>query len=188
MAKRFRALERALKYIQSPTSVTPVDAPTGSALRLYQDWKGKKRTITYERDTNSNPDKILRVAVNPFAYEPEATNLAIVAYSQRASTAGVATSMASSGNITLEVPEGAQNLKGFRPAKATVFIGTGSTGGTPEPSSITGIKYKKRPGTSYSFPYGCSSTDKRESEVRKKIRIALKTVANSSVSFTSEKI
>ena len=188
MGKRFSRLEAALKYIRTGQGVTAVDAPAGSALREYQDWKAGRRVINYTRDPNSNPDKILQVSINPFGYAVDAANLAICPFSQRARNSSVGTALIGAANVTIGTPAGAQDLKGFIPAKATIFAGTGSTGGTEEPSEITGLRYKKKPGASYTVPYGAAPGKIQESEVRKDIRTAIAGVANATVSFKSERL
>jgi hypothetical protein len=84
MAKRFRALEQGLKYLRVGTSDTNPQAPAGTPLRQYQDWKAGTRTITYTREAASKPGKILKVGVNPFAYPVSAESLALVSLSKRA--------------------------------------------------------------------------------------------------------
>lgn len=70
MSKRFNNLEAALKYLRpvGATEETEVpDAPAGSQLRQFQDYKGGKRVVTYTRASNSNPGNMTVASLKPFA-------------------------------------------------------------------------------------------------------------------------
>ncbi len=188
MSKRFRRLEAALKYIRPGQGGTVTDAPTGTPLRLYQDWKAGKREVTYTRDASSNPDKILKLSLNPFGMDVDPANLTIVPTSQRANTSSVGDAVRAAANLNTQLTEDATELQGFIPAKATIFAGTGSATAQAGGSKITGLNYKKRNGASFTMPYGASVANSREAEVRAAIRTALASSANATVSFKSERL
>lgn len=188
MSKRFKALNTALKYLATSDADDNPQAPTGTYLRKYQDWKSGARDIEYTREAASKPQEILQAELNPFGLAETAANAVLVALSKRASLASIGNTMKTACNYETENLGETKKLAGFIPAKATVFIGVGTTSGTPETSKITGAKYKKRGGASYTFPYGASTTKPREGEVRTAILTALASNTNASVSFTSEKL
>lgn len=83
---------------------------------------------------------------------------------------------------------GAQELKGFIPAKAIIFAGTGTASAAGEPSQITGLRYKQRNGSSYTIPYGASVGKPKEVEVRAAIKAVLTQSPNATISFKSERL
>ena len=133
-------------------------------------------------------DRILKVSVNPFGYPTAEGNLAIVPISQRASLSTVGTAIRTAANIDDETEVGAQTLSGFIPAKATIFAGTGATTEVADGSKITGLRYDKRNGASYTIPYGASVARPKEVEVRAAIKAALVASPNATVSFKSERL
>jgi hypothetical protein len=73
----------------------------------------------------------------------------------------------------------------FKPATVRLFVKTGSTVST---SKITGIRYLKSNGNSYSHPFGASSGTDKEYEVFEGIATALQAAsANNHVTYTPEK-
>jgi hypothetical protein len=186
MAKRFSRLKYGLNMLRTPNSgAAAVDAPTGTVARKFQDYKAGKVKLTYVRDAASKPGEILRVSVLPFHFGGVANSEIIVAQSKRADVKAELAGVQTACNlITVNYQLHAKGGK-FRPAKATVFdFGTTSTA---ELSQITGIRYSKKAGNSYTFPYGASLAEKAESEVRKGIIAAVDALGTSSVSFSSEK-
>ncbi len=89
MPKRFNNLDAALKYLRpvgaNDTTEIP-DAPTGTQLRNYQDYKAGKRMVTYTRATGSNPGDITGAALKPFGLPAADTSNFLVDISQRAIT------------------------------------------------------------------------------------------------------
>ena len=70
MVKRFNNLDAALKYLRptGATEGTPVpDAPAGTPLAKYQDYKAGKVDLDYPRASGSLPGEINIVVVKPFA-------------------------------------------------------------------------------------------------------------------------
>lgn len=192
MAKRFNNLDTALKYLRPPGATDGAespDAPTGSQLRQYQDFKSGKRVVSYIRSTGSNPGDIKSAALKPFALPSANTTSYLAEISNRAltniGTAGLTTDIL---NIDT-TPEGTANLVkviGFTPARAVVTNVTGTTG-SPTTSKITGASYKKKAGASYSFPFGRSTDDPSYSEVKAAITGAVAGAGgNKGVSFKPE--
>ncbi len=146
MPRRFNNLDAALKYLRSTAAAidapTP-DAPAGSQLRQYQDFKAGKIKVTYTRDTDSNQLAIDNVSLLPFANGSASTDKYIVPISRRAlnavATAGLSLDLL---NISTTLT-GAEIISGFTPARATVRNVVGAAT-TPKDSKITGAPYKSR--------------------------------------------
>jgi hypothetical protein len=186
MAKRFSKLQRALETLRTPTGegVVP-DAPAGTILANYQDYRKGAVVIKYPRSASSLPEELIVSTVLPFFYGGVATSGAIVKFSKRASEASAADGIQQSCNLLAVDPETHSYKRKFIPAKVTAFVGTGSE--TEETSKITGAKYSKRGGQSYTFPYGASVAEATESQVRKDILTGVGSAENISLSFRSEK-
>ncbi len=186
MAKRFSRLKYALTTLRTPNSTAAApDAPTGTIAKKFQDYAAGKVKLVYPRDESSLPKEILKVSVLPFYFGGLAGNETIVAQSKRADIETTMNGVQTNCNQITVNYETHKVLRGFIPAKATVFdYGTGTTN---PPSQITGVRYTKRNGASYTFPYGASATEKAEGAVRKDIAAAVVTLGTASVSFTSEK-
>ena len=158
MPKRFNNLDSALKYLNPRGSEgdSTSEAPVGSQLRYYQDWKAGKRAVEYgDRDAGSKPGDLKRVTVKPFAFASTDTKEYIVDLSSRAERDITATgiSLAALG-IKTDVSDGVV-VSNFKPAK--VIISVIGTTKTPEESKLTGRKYKKRSASSYTYPFGRTS-------------------------------
>lgn len=147
MGKRFSRYKFALKTVNGAP-------PSGSPLADYQGYRNGTRTVTYTRDENSNPDSILAIYLIPFS-EPEDLYY-LTGISERANgqvdLVGGVTNLKFKTPAQMVAEDSTTESRGFQPAKAIVFNGTG--GSEPEPSRITGVSYKKRVGASYTFPYG----------------------------------
>ncbi|WP_319422745.1 hypothetical protein [Pleurocapsa sp. FMAR1] len=186
MAKRFSRLKYGLEMLRAPNSTAPTpDAPTGTVAKKFQDFVGKKTRLVYPRAADSKPGEINKVSVLPFYFNGAAGKETIVAQSKRADEAAPLAGVQTQCNqITVDF-ENHVKLAGFIPAKVTVFdYGTASTSTL---SQITGERYDKKNGKSYTFPYGASATEKAEAEVRKGISAAVVTLGTASVSFSREK-
>lgn len=193
MPKRFNNLDTALKYLRPPGATDAAespDAPVGSQLRQYQDFKAGKRVVSYTRASGSLPGNIVSAVLRPFALPAADTSNFLVDISQRSITniASVGLTLATLNIDT--TPEGTANLTkviGFTPARAIVRNVTGTGQGTPTPSKITGASYKKKAASSYSFPFGRSVADPSYSEVKAAITGAIAGAgANKGVSFKPE--
>lgn len=186
MARRFKNLDYALKLLRTPTGTgTPPSAPAGSILKEYQDYASGAKAITYTRTEDSKPEAILKISVLPFFFGGVDGSEAIVSQSKRSDDNSALSGIQTACNQKAVDLDTHKTLRGFIPAKATVFDFTGGT--TTPNSKITGVKYTKRTGKSYTFPYGASAAEKAEGNVRKDILTAVTAVATASVSFTSEK-
>ena len=188
MAKRFKILEGALDYLRTQDDGANPDAPTGTPLALYQEWKKGARNVTYDRDDASKPGELLEVSVNPFGLELDGANIYIVPLSKRVKDNIPGTSTLTAANITEEVPNTAKRVKGFIPAKAVISVPSGSTSTQDKTSKLTGVKYAPSNRVSYTIPYGQKTGVVRENAVRAAITEALSTVTGASVTFESERL
>lgn len=84
------------------------------------------------------------------------------------------TFMESAVGTAAVVPGGAitaQKVAGWKPAKITLFVGTGTS--TAATSAITGLRYLKYNGTNYAHPFGKISATDREQTRFNAIKTAL---------------
>jgi hypothetical protein len=186
MPKRFNNLDAALKYLNPKGSdgESTSEAPAGSQLRFYQDWKAGKRAIEYgDRDAGSRPGDLKRVTVKPFAFASADTTEYIVDLSTRAET------NISSAGLTLTAlgvktdTSAGTVIANFKPAKVTVaVVGTTST---PAESKLTGRKYKKKSASSYTFPLGRTTGDAVYAEAKAAV-LAAANAANRVITFQPE--
>lgn len=185
--KRFNRLKYGLTMLRTPnaTGATP-DAPTGSVAAEFQDFISKKKVLSYPRAEASKPGEILTVSVLPFYYAGAAGRETLVAQSKRADDQATMDGVQSACNQLAPDLDTHSKLADFIPAKATVFDYDATS--TTETSQITGLRYEKRTGASYTFPYGASATETAERNVRQDILTAVQAIGTASVSFTSEKI
>lgn len=188
MTKRFKILDGALNYLRTNSTEANPDAPAGTPLKAYQDWKKGARNVTYDRPDGSNPEKLIDVAVIPFYFDPVETSLTRIPISKRVQDFTGISTLRGAANITVDVPAEVQDLRGFFPAQCTVSVPDASRDNPNAESSLTGVKYNKKGARSYTFPYGASGTAERESDVRANIRAAVPQGANYQLQFTSEKI
>ncbi|WP_414622050.1 hypothetical protein [Calothrix sp. CCY 0018] len=187
MPKRFNNLDAALKYLNPKGTDTEStsEAPTGSQLRFYQDWKSGKRAVEYgDRDAGSRPGDLKRVTVKPFAFASADTTEYIVDLSARAETnisaAGIT---AAELGIKTDISSGT-NVSNFQPAKITVaVVGTTTTAGE---SKLTGRKYRKRAASSYTFPFGRTTGEAVYSEAKAAL-LASAQAANRVVTYQPER-
>jgi hypothetical protein len=189
MPKRFNNLDAALKYLRATSAAEDAiapDAPTGTQLRRYQDFKAGKLKIEYTRATSSNQIALDPVALLPFSGAAASTDKFIVEVSRRSknniAAAGVTLDLL---NLS-ETLTGADRVYGFTPARATIrnVVGTGSV---PKDSKITGAPYKvKGTSSSYTFPFGSKASAGSFSEIRGAIISAISDEGNRSVSFKPE--
>ena len=186
MARRFSRLEHALKTLRTPnnTGLVP-EAPSGTILAKYQDYAKGAVVVNYPRSSGSLPEELIQTTVFPFFYGGVATTGAIVRFSKRAAEAGTVDAIQQVCNLVAVDPESHSYKRKFVPAKVTAFVGTGSE--TAATSKITGVRYSKRNGQSYTFPYGASVAEPKESQVRKDMVVATAANENISLSFRSER-
>lgn len=186
--KRFKILEGALDYLRTNDEAANPDAPAGTPLKEYQDWKKGARNVSYDRPADSLPEALVDVAINPFYFDVSAQSLTRVPISRRVlNFAGIST-VRNAANITTSITPIVQELAGFFPAQCTVSIPDSTRDNDNAESKLTGVKYKKKGFRSYTFPYGAKADANRESAVRGEIRTAVGNNNNFQLQFTSEKI
>lgn len=190
MAKRFNNLDAALKYLRPASSgedgVVP-DAPTGTPLRKYQDWKAGKIDIDYPRSASSNPGSIEKIAIKPFALPAASTVEYVTTISARAQ-GQYALFTLSVAELGIDAPDPDDIIaKGYKPAKASCRNITGTTA-TSVTSKLTGIPYKTKADVAYVFPFGRTTGNPTYSEQKAAILAAVTAASgNKSVSFIPEK-
>lgn len=186
MPKRFNNLDAALKYLNAKGTdgESTSEAPAGSQLRFYQDWKSGKRAVEYgDRDAGSRPGDLKRVGIKPFAFPSADTNLYIVDLSSRAEGNLTAAGLTKAKlGIEDDVSTG-KNTVNFRPAKVTInVVGTTST---PAESKLTGRKYKKKSGSSYTYPLGRTTSEVTYAAAKAEV-LSTASASNRVISFIPE--
>ena len=188
MTKRFKSYKKALELLRNPTTgASAGNPPTGSILEKYKQWRGGEVQVSYPRSQESKQISILDVSIHPFGLSPTATNLAIVGFSQRVSSAtgNLANIKTACNHSPVDLDAHAKRVN-FRPAKAIVFVPEATQSTTEVASQITGVRYDPREGASYTFPYGQKTGATTEGEVRTDIQTAVATIAGATVSYKSE--
>lgn len=185
--KRFKILEGALDYLRTDSTDDNPDAPTGTPLKFYQDWRKGSRNVNYERLDSSKPGEIKDAGIIPFGGANLEDNRIKVPISLRASNSAVGQDALTVANTLTEDVEALVAAKNFEPAKAIITVPFNDTRTGDPISKLTGLKYKRSNRTSYTIPYGASTTYDREGQVRAAITAAV-TAANSSaeIQFVSE--
>lgn len=190
MGRRFKALDAALKYLRTTTQddsgVVP-DAPTGSQLRFYQDYKAGKRQVEYTRDSDSKQISIDELKIKPFGFAAADTNEYIVPYSTRAKNGLASTGLELATLGADAALSGAVRVYGFTSARVVVSVRTGTTEATPD-SKITGKKYTKVGDTkTYTYPFGRTTGNPAYGEQKAAILAAVIATAGRGASFKPEK-
>ena len=146
MPKRFSRYQFALKANKG-------EATANSPLQKYKDYKSGANTVSYTRDPNSNPGGFTPIYLIPFGESED------IYYLNQISDRSVAKLALVGGanelNYILPAAIAAQTTtesSKYTPAAITVFDPSGLT--TSPPSQITGVRYKKIGGASYTFPFG----------------------------------
>lgn len=190
MAKRFNNLDAALKYLRPTTAtddgVVP-DAPAGTPLKKYQDWKAGKVDIDYPRTATSNPGRLEKVAIKPFALPSASAIEYSTSISARAQSQYALFGL-STANLGIDAVDNDDvQANGYKPAKASCRNITGTTA-TTVTSKITGRPYKTKADVGYTFPFGRTATNATYSEQKAAIiALVLAAAGNKSVSFTPER-
>lgn len=188
MTRRFSRLRYAASLLASTTGGEGQDAPQGTFLRNFQDYASGRTRLNYTRDEDSLPGEIETVAINPFGLAVDTGNLVQVAFSQRvAESADLAATITAANHeaVTANIPRAVN----FEPAKAVVrrFPATAPT--TTVQSQITGIPYRSSGASSFTIPYGASTGNQREGEVRTAIQAAVNNLpGRNAVTFNSEEL
>jgi hypothetical protein len=189
--KRFGFLEKALKAAGGSP------AP-GSRLGNYKDFKNDLRKIEVTKKLSAAERKRYAIALLPFNNTPPATpadedryRATITGYSNTGRTALTLTNAQlgyadiAGGNQTVE----------FYPALLKVFVPSNAETPTKtEPTSgITGKKYTRTEGASYSIPFGRSEAAPTESEQARRLFLTIEaktgngtTIKATSVSYEPE--
>ncbi len=190
MAKRFNNLDAALRYLRPTASGSDgavPDAPAGTPLKKYQDWKAGKVDIDYPRAASSNPGNLVSVSIKPFALPSSATDEYVISISNRSQGqyALFGLSVAALGINTVDSND--IRAIGFKPAKASCRNVTGATASS-KTSKLTGLPYKAKSNVSYTFPFGAITAQPSYSDQKAAI-IALVIAAGEtkSVSFAPER-
>lgn len=178
-------------------------AEPGSRLAGYIEFKKGTRTITVEKILTSAQRKRYGFAILPFGVTPADTTpkryaAAITAYSNSGRTA---LNLTDSKLGYQNIDTGTEQSETFYPALVRAFVKSSDTKTNPT-SGVTGKKYKRTPGSTYSCPFGRTITsvgdaetgtaetaiDKVDAEdVRKSLADFLKTQTGvASVSFEPE--
>ncbi|MEL6438698.1 MAG: hypothetical protein AAFQ80_05505 [Cyanobacteria bacterium J06621_8] len=184
--KRYKILEGALKYLETGNSGNNPQAPAGTALRAYQEIRGKERNATYTRDSESLVGEFIDAAVNPFGVDFDDANKYIIPLSKRVDDLSALSSVRTAGHLLGTVPTEAKRVRGFEPAKAVVSVPDASLDNDNAQSQITLLRYKKKGRRSYVVPFGAGSNTDKVKAVRAEILAALPTNGNYSVSFKDE--
>ncbi|HAX78980.1 MAG TPA: hypothetical protein DCY88_24950 [Cyanobacteria bacterium UBA11372] len=173
--KRFSALQRALNLLRpqgtaGESGQTP-DAPAGTRLRYYQDWRKGAREVSYTRVAASNPGKLESTTIELFTIGGT-NNKATAKYSKR--SGDVVTNIGLSPTALGYGTVAANFLGNYVPAKITVYTG-GARSTTSTPSKLTGKPYKGRTqAKTYTLPFGKTSTNPTYGEAAKALIAAAK--------------
>ncbi|MEH2381140.1 MAG: hypothetical protein V7K27_20010 [Nostoc sp.] len=194
MGRRFHSLKRALKALRAvgaaPGAITP-DAPDGSVLKHYQDYKAGKLHVVYTRTgTASNPGSEKFCSLTPFGLLGTEVKVYLTNISGRAIAGYSATGVDDAILGIDHTPTGTAGLvrvKGFRPARATVSVHSGA--GVSTPSKLTGEDYKKRTNASYTYPFGSTGTHLSYNAAKNNLLLLVSTgTADRGISFKPEAI
>ncbi len=190
MVKRFNNLDAALRYLRPASTgedgVIP-DAPTGTPLRKYQDWKAGKVDIDYTRAAASNPGRLVKVSVKPFALPSASTDEYVTTISNRSQGQYGLFGLSAAELGIADVDNNDIRAKGFKPAKASCRNVTGTTP-TTVTSKLTGIPYKTKADAAYIFPFGAITAQPSYSDQKAAILAAVTAAGEAkSVSFQPEK-
>jgi len=191
MSKRFKNLESALKYLR-PTSAAEgseiPDAPAGTPLKKFQDYKAGKVDLDYPRATASLPGEINIVVVKPFALAVADTTKVRTKLSNRSQSNFSDYGLTDEElGVDLTLQDTDKEAIGFSPAKAICRNVTGTTASS-KTSKVTGLPYKSKTNTSHTFVTG-RTTDRPSWAEQKAFIISQVSAAtgNKSVTFKPEK-
>jgi hypothetical protein len=190
MVKRFNNLDAALKYLRPATAgddgVVP-DAPAGTPLKKYQDWKAGKVDIDYPRAGTSNPGRIVKVSIKPFALPAADTDEYVVPISARAQGQYALFGLTAAILGIEDVDNDDVRAKGFKPARASCKNVTGTTAASVT-SKLTGVPYKTKADAGYTFPFGRITAGPTYSDQKANIlALVIGSGVTKSVSFQPEK-
>lgn len=191
MGRRFNNLDAGLRYLRpvgsDPDAIVP-DAPTGTALRKYQEYKAGKVNIDYPRAAGSLPGELNIIVLKPFGLPAADTGNYRTSISNRSagqySTFGL-TALELGIDTTLQDTD--KDAAGYIPAKAICRNITGTTASS-KTSKVTGLPYKSKTNASYTFPVGRTTGNPSWSEQKAVIIAAVSAATgNKSVTFKPER-
>lgn len=151
-------------------------APAYEAYKAWQDLDKPYKA----RSSGSKPGGLTPIQVRPFGRD--GTTEIRIMMSRRAFNT-VNDIIGARGPVATAT---AVRTPSFSPAKAIVFVGTGSEVQTT--SEITRLSYQKRQGASYTHPFGGSTATEKEFEAQNSILTAALTAPNRTVSFVPERM
>ena len=186
MGKRFSRYDFALEVIRTNNDPdTATIAPANTPLEQYQKYAKGDFVPTYVRAEDSLPGKIEVARIIPFGVATTGSSNYIVPFSQRAKN-GALEGVTTACNHAKDPAPTDVEAENFIPAKAVISVpGTGEA--KDAESQITGRTYKKKPKKTFTYPYGKSSANEFERNVRVAILAATKTAnENARVTFSSE--
>ena len=125
----------------------------------------------------------IELALTPFGFDIDAGTAVRGTTTQRSRT--LMQSAVGARGITPTTGIINQRIPGFKPARAVLFVGTGAS--TVATSEITGLRYLKYGGESYSHAFGQNASTDQEFDAFSEIRTALLAGgANRRVSYQAE--
>lgn len=188
MSKRFKILNGALDYLRTNDEGANPDAPTGTPLKLYQDWKKGARNISYDTSNWKPSGGLAQGVINPFGLSFGVGNLVSVPVSEKSKSNGALSAAFNAGGLAFNEEADPRKLAKFKPATCTVSAPDASKNDADAKSKLTGVEYNKIGRQSWTFPYGRPNDTAVESEIRAAIKTALSDNVNYTFQFTSEKL
>ncbi len=151
------------------------------AVDNYINWL--QTAATRPRNVGGGADRppSVELAIEPFGFTMPASTAV-----RATATTAARTQMGTGIGTFATVPGGGitlQRIPGYKAARVSLFIGTGSS--TVATSEITGLRYLKYGGNSYSHPFGQNVATDLEYDVFTQIRTAL-AGSNRRISYTPE--
>lgn len=190
MGKRFNNLDAALKYLRPTTAAEGdeiPDAPAGTPLKKFQDYKAGKVDLDYPRAAASLPGEFNIIALKPFSLPADADAYRTTISDRAAGQYSLFGLTDTELGIDETLQETDKEAIGYIPAKAICRNITGTTASS-KTSKLTGLSYKTKANASYTFPIGRTSANATWSE-QKALVVANVAAAtgNKSVNFKPEK-
>ena len=190
MPKRFKTLNAALTYLR-PTSggddAAVPDAPAGTALKKYQDYRSGKVRLGYTRANASLPGETKIISLRPFAFDKESAVKVTTTVSTR-SFGNIGEFGLTLAKLGLDEVSAANaiDMEGFQPARAICRRTTGTTA-TTKTSKITARPYKSKAAASSTLPIGRTADKSSWGEQKAAIATDVKAASGvTSVTFKPE--
>ena len=188
MPQRFSGIKYLIKEAKKMAITGLADPqPNIAAYKAYRRGTSTAYKTTAVLKTGSHPVTLIPFCAEGITsrYASKMSGRAFTAMSQNSITDALLNIDSGGASGTQQATVGATKTYGFVPAKAVLFVGTGSTSAAT--SGITLLSYKKRAGTSYTYPLGkgLTATEETYPQVTGKIFAAVST-GNRTVSFKPE--